>query len=55
MTLEEVIRKLKSRNVSEISRDTGISRVAIQDIRSGKTTKPQYETVRKIVKWLEEN
>lgn len=55
MELKQIVHKLQTRNLAQIARDTGVSHIAIHNIKTGKTTKPQYETVRKIVKWLEEN
>lgn len=52
MTLDEVREKLKPMNVSFVSRQTGVHKNAIYRLMNG-TTEPKYETVQKIINWLE--
>ena len=52
MTLDEVREKLKPMNVSFVSRQTGVHKNAIYRLMKG-TTEPKYETVQKIINWLD--
>lgn len=52
MTLDEMIRLLSDRNLSEISRRTGLSRQLIWSIASGNNTNPTLDTFRRIEAYL---
>ena len=53
MTLKEVQDRLKPMNLVAVAEATGVNYYAVVRLANG-STKPQYETVCKIIKWLEE-
>ena len=55
MELEEVIKRMKKRNMSELARDTGINQSTLSKIVTGRIKAPSYPLVMRIIKWMEEN
>lgn len=53
MTLEQIKEKLKDRNLSAVADATGIHRNAIYRLVNGRS-RPSYETVRRLVEYLNE-
>ena len=53
LTLEEIREKLKDRRLSMVAVATGLSRQAIHNVVTGKTPHPSYETVRRLMEYLE--
>lgn len=55
LTLEQIIERLKDRNLSRVSEATEISVSYLSLIRSGKRDDPGYSTVKKLSDYLTEN
>ena len=57
MTLEEVIEKLKAKhiNLKEVAITTGINPNTLYAIVGKRNKNPSYETVLKLIKFIEEN
>lgn len=55
MKLDEVKRRLRDRNLSEVARQCGMNRQTVWLIASGVTRNPSYEQVQKLVDYLEAN
>lgn len=51
--MQRMIERMKQRNLSHMSRATGLSLVGLYNIAHGRTKNPHYETVRKINEYLE--
>lgn len=54
MTLEQIKKKLKGRNYSEVARRAGITRAYVSAIMAGKHLNPRYETIKKLSEALED-
>jgi transcriptional regulator with XRE-family HTH domain len=50
---QEIITALQDRRLAMISEATGISRMTLTKIRSGRAIKPSYNTMRRISNYLE--
>ena len=55
LTIEEIIERLKDRNVKVISSRTGISYHTILNIQKGKNVNPTLATIKKLTSYFEEN
>ena len=55
LTLEQIIDRLKDRNLTRVSEATEISVSYLSLIRSGKRDDPGYSTVKKLSDYLTEN
>lgn len=53
LTIEEIQARLKHRNLSRVSEDTGISVSYLSMIKRGERTNPAYDVVKKISDYLE--
>lgn len=53
MTLPEIRERLGDRNLSEVSRRTGISAAYLSKIRSGEKKNPTLRVLSKIIQYLE--
>ena len=53
MTLDEIRTKLKDRKLSMVAEATGLSRQAVHNVITGRTPKPSFDTVRRLVEYLE--
>ena len=53
LTIEQIQKQLKDRNLSAVARVTGMSRQTISAISNGTSTKPSYETVKLLSDYLE--
>lgn len=53
MTLEKVREALQDRRIDAVAKATGLSKDAISDIRNGNSTNPRYQTVQRLVDYLE--
>jgi transcriptional regulator with XRE-family HTH domain len=54
MTIEEIKAKLDGLNLAEVSRLTGVDYAVLWRIANGRTVKPWFEDVQRIIKFLEE-
>ena len=54
MTLYEIKAKLHPMNLKTVASESGVHYNAIYRLMKG-STEPKYETVQKLVKWLEKN
>ena len=52
-TLEEIVRLLQPLNMSRVSRDTGVCRVTLSNLKNGKTTDCMQSTVQALSDYLE--
>jgi transcriptional regulator with XRE-family HTH domain len=53
LTIEQIQKQLKDRNLSAVARVTGMSMQTISAISNGTATKPSYETVKLLSDYLE--
>lgn len=53
MTLEEVRERLKDQQFSVVAESTGLTRQTIYNIASGRTPRPSYETITKLIWYFE--
>ena len=53
MTLNEVKEALSDRNIREVARRTGLHHETIHRLQSGAIKNPSYETVSRLVNYLE--
>lgn len=53
MTLEEIKKKLETRNCLEVSKKSGVSYYLIRQIANGSTKNPSYGDVVKLINFLE--
>lgn len=51
LSIEQIREKLKDRNLAEVSRRLGITRVYLSAIKNGRVT-PSYKTVEKLSDYL---
>ena len=54
MTINEIKEKLAEMNLAEVARLTGIDYFVLWRIANGRTVRPAYDDVHKIVKFLED-
>lgn len=52
LTLEQIIERLRDRNLSEVSRKTGVYYLTLTNIASGKTKNPTYKSVIALSEYL---
>ena len=55
MTLEQVKEKLQDRNIAEVSRRCNLQYKTVFDIATGRNKNPSYNTVLKLINYLEGN
>ena len=55
MELEEVIKRMKKHNMSEMARDTGINQSTLSKIVTGRIKAPSYPLMVRIIKWMDGN
>lgn len=55
LTIEEIIEKLKDRNLSEVARRTNLSTPTVNRISNGKGGNVGYETVKTLSDYLTNN
>lgn len=48
LTLEEIVKRLETRNMSKIARDIGVTGAYLSAIKNGKKINPSYETIKKL-------
>lgn len=53
LTLEQIIKKLEDRNLSEVARRVGLTGAYLSAIQRGVKVNPSYETVKKLSDYLE--
>lgn len=53
LTLEEIREKLKDRKLSMVAEATGLSRQAVHNVMTGRTPRPYFDTVRRLVEYLQ--
>ena len=53
MTPDEIRAALQDRRIEAVAYDTGIHRNTIAKLRSGENTNPTWETMRKLIDYLE--
>lgn len=53
LTLEEIREKLKDRKLSVVAASTGLSRQAVHNVMTGRTPRPSFDTVRRLVEYLQ--
>lgn len=53
LTLEEIVERLKQRNIAQVSRDSGVSAPALYKIKDGLRTKIGLDTAIKLTKVLD--
>jgi len=54
-SLEEIVEKMKDRNVSKVAKAIGMHRQQLYRITTGKNKNPRLLTIEKLSKYLEEN
>lgn len=55
LTVEQVREALKDRNITAVAKATGLHRNTLYAIASGDNKNPSYETMRVIVRYLEDS
>lgn len=53
LTKDQMIIELKKRNLSEVARNTGVTRVYLSHLANGKRPQVSYEMVERISNYLE--
>lgn len=52
MTIEQIVKALKDRNLREVERQTGIGYITLSRLRNGHNTNPSYKTVVRLSEYL---
>ena len=55
LTIEEILNKLKDRNLSKVADLAGISQATLYKITSGRSIEVSYSVVKKLSDYLENN
>lgn len=52
LTIEEIRERLQDRRINYVVRATGLSRITVHNIRTGRQTRPRYETLLALSQYL---
>lgn len=55
LKIEEIIKRLKDRNLSVVARHAGVSYTSLWQLANGLQKQPKYHVVEKLSDYLEEN
>lgn len=55
MTEDEISKKLKKTNLSDVSLQTGISRQTLWRLKTNKSRRVSYNTIKRLFEFFEEN
>jgi transcriptional regulator with XRE-family HTH domain len=53
LSLDRIIKELKDRNLTEVSKRTGLSYMTVWRVSTGNHTNVEYETAKKLSEYLE--